>query len=90
MKVCGRPGNNITTHCVEPWGHDGYHTYAPVPDAEYEKMSDRLEEVMRILTQTCPDWQVGDFKTPRPKCCLFHDAANTVIEAQTILRMLRQ
>ena len=90
MTVCGKPGHNITTHCVEPKGHDGYHTYAPVPDKEYDKMSDRLEEVVHTLVRSCPDWQVGDFVTPRPKCCVFHHDAEVVMEAQTILRMLRQ
>ena len=48
--------------------------YAPVPRPD-DPMSDRLEEVMRVLTQSCPEWQVGDFVTPRQKCCIFHDAA---------------
>ena len=89
MKPCGKPGLNKVTHCVEPEGHEGFHIYAPVPRPD-NPMSDRLEEVMRILTQTCPDWQVGDFKTPRPKCCLFHDAAATVKEAQALLRKVGQ
>lgn len=30
--VCARPGYDIVTHCVEPKGHEGQHTYSPVPD----------------------------------------------------------
>jgi len=86
---CARPGHNIITHCVEEKGHEGFHSYAPVPD-DHEKMSDRLEEVMRMLTETCPSYRVGDFVTPRPTCCIFHRAAKTVMEAQAVLRVMRR
>lgn len=87
--ICGRPGHNIITSCVEEPGHEGQHTYSPVSD-NADKMSDRLEEVMRILTQSCPDYTIGDFMTPRPKCCVYHNAANTVMEAQKKLRIIKQ
>ena len=32
--VCGKPGHNIVTHCVEPKGHKWTHTYGPVLDDE--------------------------------------------------------
>jgi len=88
-EVCGRPGHNIITHCVEEPEHKGFHSYAPVPD-DAELMSDKLEEVMRMLTETCPSYRVGDFVTPRPTCCIFHRAAKTVMEAQEVLRVMRR
>lgn len=87
--ICARPGHNIITHCVEPRGHEGSHTYAPVPEDDVN-MSDKLEAVMRVLTQSCPDYVVGDFVTPRPKCCIFHEAASVVMDAQKILRVVRR
>ena len=89
MSVCGRPGHNIITHCIEPKGHEGFHTYSPVPD-DTVKMSDRLEAVMRLLTQSCPDYTVGDFVTARPKCCVYHGAATVVMAAQEALRVMRR
>lgn len=62
----------------------------PLPHSESSDMSDRLEEVMRTLTQSCPDYTVGDFVTPRPKCCVYHKAAATVKEAQDLLRMMKR
>lgn len=88
-ELCARPGHNIITHCIEEEGHEGTHTYAPVPD-DAEKPSDRLEQVMRLLVQTCPDYQVGDFVTPKPLCCIYHAAAATVTEVQETLRRTRQ
>ena len=86
---CARPGHNIITHCIEEKGHEGCHTYSPVPD-DAVNMSDRLEPVMRMLTETCPSYRVGDFVTPRAKCCPFHDAAKTVMDAQEVLRAMRR
>ena len=88
-EVCGMPGHNLITHCVEPKGHEGFHTYSPVPDDD-EKMSDRLEEVMRLMTTSCPDYTVGDFITARPTCCIYHRAAKTIMEAQEVLRVMRR
>lgn len=87
--LCARPGHNIITHCVEPKDHDASHTYAPVPEDD-DKMSDRLDSVMRLLTQSCPDYTVADFKVARPHHCPMHKAAATVIEAQEILRVMRR
>ena len=86
---CAKPGYNIITHCVEEKGHEGFHTYSPVPDDD-EKMSDRLEEVMRLMTTSCPDYTIGDFITARPKCCIYHAAAKTIMEAQAVLRVMRR
>ena len=88
-ELCASPGYNIITHCTEAKGHEGFHTYSPIPD-DAEKMSDSLEEVMRLLTQTCPDYVVGDFVTARPMCCVYHKAAATVIQAQDKLRSIKQ
>lgn len=89
MTVCARPGHNLITHCVEEKGHEGCHTYAPVPD-DAEKMSDRLEEIIRLLTMICHDYRADDFVTPRPACCVYHNAAKTVMDAQEILRVMRR
>ena len=86
---CARPGHNIITHCVDPKGHEGFHTYSPVPD-DHELMSDKLESVMRLMTTSCPDYTVGDFMTPRPTCCIYHEAANVIMDAQEVLRVLRR
>ncbi len=86
---CARPGYNLITHCIEPKGHEGCHTYSPIPD-DYEKISDRLEEVIRLMTTSCPDYTIGDFVTPRPKCCPYHAAAKTIMEAQEILKVMRR
>lgn len=88
-EVCGRPGHNIITHCVEEPEHDGCHTYSPVPD-DAELMSDKLEEVMRLMTTSCPDYTVGDFVTARPTCCIYHNAAKTIMDAQAVLRVMRR
>lgn len=88
-EVCGKPGHNIITHCIEEPEHEGQHTYSPVPN-DAVNMSDRLEEVMRMLTETCPNYRVGDFTMPKPKCCIFHRAAQTVMEAQEILKVMQQ
>ena len=88
-EVCGRPGHNIVMHCIEEPGHEGFHTYSPVPD-DAERMSDKLEEVMRLMTTSCPDYVVGDFITPRPSCCGYHNAAKIIMDAQEILRVMRR
>ena len=88
-EVCGRPGHNIVTHCIEEPDHEGFHTYSPIPD-DHEKMSDRLEEVMRLMTTSCPDYVVGDFVTARPKCCGYHNAAKIIMDAQEVLRVMRR
>ena len=88
-EVCGLPGHNIITHCVESPSHEGGHTYAPVPD-DAVKMSDRLEPVMRLMTTSCPDYRVGDYVTPRPTCCPYHSAAKTIMDAQEVLRTMRR
>ncbi len=87
--VCGRPGHNIITHCIEEPEHEGCHTYSPVPD-DAELMSDRLEAVMRLMTTSCPDYVVGDFITPRPRCCGYHNAAKIIMDAQEVLRVMRR
>lgn len=87
--LCARLGHNIVTHCIEPLGHEGQHTYSPIPD-DAVKMSDKLDVVMRLLTQSCIDYQVGDFITPRPLCCVFHEAASVVMDAQEILRVIQR
>ena len=87
--LCARPGHNIVTHCIEAMNHEGQHTYSPVPD-DVERMSDKLESVMRLLTLSCPDYMADDFVTPRPHCCGTHKAAATVMEAQKILRVIRR
>ncbi len=87
--LCARPGHNIITHCIEPKNHYASHTYAPVPEEE-EKMSDRLDSVMRLLTQSCPDYTVADFKVARPHCCPMHKAAGVVMAAQETLRVMRR
>lgn len=89
FEPCALPGHNIITHCVEPKGHEGCHTYSPVPDDE-DKMSDKLETVMRLMTTSCPDYTVGDFVTPRPTCCIYHEAAKVIIDAQAVLRVMRR
>ena len=87
--LCARPGHNIITHCIEPKNHEGQHTYSPVPE-DAESMSDRLDNVMRLLTTSCPDYMVTDFTTPKPGCCAYHKAAKVVMEAQEILRRMRR
>ena len=86
-KPCALPGHNKLTHCVEPEGHEGGHTYGPYPGPD-RKLSDQLEETKRLLVQSCPDWVIGDIVTPRPKCCPFHHAAKVVGDAQEILRLI--
>ena len=88
-EICARPGHNIITHCVDPKGHEGFHTYSPVPD-DAVKMSDKLELVMRLMTTSCPDYTVGDFVTARPTCCIYHEAAKVIMDAQEILRVMRR
>ena len=88
-ELCARPGHNIITHCIDPKGHEGCHTYSPVPD-DTELMSDKLEEVMRLMTTSCPDYTVGDFVTARPTCCIYHNAAKTIMDAQEVLRVMRR
>ncbi len=88
-EVCARPGYNLITHAVEHKAHEGCHTYSPIADG-YEKISDRLGEVMRLMTTSCPDYTVGDFITARPKCCIYHRAAKTIMEAQETLRVMRR
>lgn len=87
--LCKRPGIQHPMFCIEPEGHEGCHTYGPAPD-DAEKISDRLEEVMRLLTTSCPNYMVGDFSVPRPTCCIFHAAAETVMDAQKTLRKVRR
>ena len=88
-KPCGAPGHNKVTHCVEPINHDGFHIYGPYygPDP---KLSFALEEVKRLLICSCPDWQIEDIKTPRLKCCPFHNAAKVVHDTQIVLRKVGQ
>ena len=88
-EVCGLPGYNIITYCVEPKYHEGCHTYAPVPD-DAVSMSDKLEPVMRLMTTSCPDYVVGDYVTPRPTCCPYHEAAKVIMDAQEVLRTMRR
>jgi len=85
-EMCGFRGSNTPLHCVEPKGHEGFHTHAPMAVPE-EVVSDQLEEVKNLLVRSCPDWVVGDIVTPRPKCCTFHHAAKVVADAQYWLRV---
>ena len=87
--LCALPGHNIITHCVETKGHEGFHSYAPVPD-DAVKMSDKLEAVMRLMTTSCPDYTVGDFVTARPTCCIYHEAAQVIMDAQEVLKVMRR
>ena len=61
--ICGQPGYNQITSCIEPKGHEGFHTYGPLPKRE-PKLSVELEEVKSLLIRSCPEWSpTGGFTT---------------------------
>ncbi len=31
-ELCARPGYGYVTHCIGEPGHEGQHTYSPIPD----------------------------------------------------------
>lgn len=70
-------------------GHEGSHTYAPIPEPE-SKMSSDLDEVIHTLVHSCPNYMAGDIASPRPMCCPFHKAAWTVSEAQKVLKEMNR
>lgn len=83
MSLCKHAGVQYPMFCIEPKGHDGYHTYGPLALEEIPAAQE-LDWIIRLLIDGCPEGFIN-VKDPDPRCCIWHRAAATLVAIKTMM-----
>lgn len=83
-KLCKDAGIQYPTFCIEPEGHEGCHTYGPLPLEEIPAAQE-LDWIIRLLIDDGCSKGFINVKTPDPSCCVFHRAAATLVAIKEMM-----